>query len=151
VTISHNAGESGLDILRRAASEPTNNRAGIDQLIGLRFDEVAYGRTVMSLTTRPDMANPMGTVHGGITATLLDTVMGCAVHTTLGAGVSFTTLEIKVNYVRAARTDRQHLTGTGTVIHAGGRTCTAEGTVHDDAGKLIAHATTTCLILSPGN
>jgi uncharacterized protein (TIGR00369 family) len=69
------------------------------------------------------------------------------VHTTLPAGVGFTTLELKVNYIRAARTDGQTLTAEGTVIHRGRRTATAEGKVLDDEGRLIAHATTTCLII----
>jgi uncharacterized protein (TIGR00369 family) len=100
----------------------------------------------VSLDTRPDFANPLGTVHGGIAATLLDSAMGCAVHTTLAAGVGYTTLELKVNYIRAAHTDGRTLTAEGTVIHTGRRTATAEGKVTDDRGKLIAHATTTCLI-----
>lgn len=73
--------------------------------------------------------------------------MGCAVHTTLPAGAGYTTLELKVNYIRAARTDGQILTAEGNVIHDGRRTATAEGKVLDDQGKLIAHATTTCMIL----
>ena len=113
----------------------------------MRFDDVDHGRVVISLDTRPDFANPSGTVHGGIAATILDSVMGCAVHTTLPAGVSYTTLELKVNYIRAARTDGQTLTATGTVIHSGRRIATAEGRVLDEHGKLIAHATTTCIIL----
>nr|WP_240963918.1 PaaI family thioesterase [Streptomyces sp. C1-2] len=119
----------------------------IRRLIGMNFDEVEHGRVVMSLSTRPDFANPLGTVHGGIAATLLDSAMGCAVHSTLPAGVSYTTLELKVNYIRAARLDGQRLIATGTVVHAGRRTATAEGQVHDTNGKLIAHATTTCLVL----
>ncbi|WP_446466452.1 PaaI family thioesterase [Streptomyces sp. BRA346] len=92
-------------------------------------------------------SQPPGTVHGGIAAILLDSAMACAVHTTLPAGASYTTLELKVNYVRAARTDGQTLTAEGTVIHAGRRTATAEGKVLDDQGNLIAHGTTTCMIL----
>jgi uncharacterized protein (TIGR00369 family) len=122
----------------------------IGQLLGMRFDEVEHGRVVVSLETRPDFANPLGTVHGGIAATMLDSVMGCAVHTTLAAGVGYTTLELKVNYVRAARTDGRTLTAEGTVIHAGRRTATAEGKVLDERGKLVAHGTTTCLIIHPG-
>jgi uncharacterized protein (TIGR00369 family) len=80
---------------------------------------------------------------------LLDSVMGCAVHTTLSAGVGYTTLELKVNYIRAARTDGQTLTAEGSVIHAGRSTATAEGKVVDEQGKLVAHATTTCMILQP--
>jgi uncharacterized protein (TIGR00369 family) len=102
---------------------------------------------VMSVEAGAEMANPLGTVHGGITATLLDSVMGGAVHTTLPAGMSYTTLSITVNYTRGAQTDGRRIIGTGTVVHAGRRTATAEGRVLDENGKLIAHGTTTCLIL----
>ncbi|GAA3357984.1 MULTISPECIES: PaaI family thioesterase [Saccharopolyspora] len=138
---------SGLELLRQVQSGAFDGAPSIGGLLGMRFDVVEHGRIVVSLDTRPDFANPLGTVHGGIAATLLDSAMGCAVHTTLPAGVGYTTLELKVNYIRAARTDGQVLTTEGTVVHAGRRTATAEGKVHDEAGKLIAHATTTCLIL----
>ncbi|NEK85662.1 PaaI family thioesterase [Blastococcus saxobsidens] len=141
---------TGLELLRwlQATDQEGLDRPSIRRLIGMRFDEIEHGRVVMSLDTRPDFTNPLGTVHGGIAATLLDSVMGCAVHTTLPAGVSYTSLEIKVNYIRAARTDGQTLTATGSVVHVGRRTATAEGKVLDGNGKLIAHATTTCLVLS---
>ncbi|MEU7860012.1 PaaI family thioesterase [Nonomuraea sp. NPDC049141] len=140
---------SGLELMRRIQSvRPTETDIpSISRLLGMRFDEVEHGRIVISLDTRPDFANPLGTVHGGIAATLLDSVMGCAVHTTLPAGVGYTTLELKVNYIRAAHTGGQTLTAEGNVIHAGRRTATAEGKVLDDQGKLVAHATTTCLII----
>ncbi|GAA1103144.1 PaaI family thioesterase [Streptomyces javensis] len=138
---------SGLDLMRWVQSERPTDVPAIGRLLGTRFDEVDPGRVVVSLDTRPDFANFLGTVHGGIAATLLDAAMGCAVHTTLPAGVGYTTLELKVNYIRAARTDGQTLTAEGTVLHAGRRTATAEGKVLDEQGKLIAHATTTCMIL----
>ncbi|WP_413099163.1 PaaI family thioesterase [Streptomyces sp. Inha503] len=138
---------SGLDLIRWVQSERPTDVPTIGRLLGMRFDEVDPGRVVVSLDTRPDFANPLGTVHGGIAATLLDSAMGCAVHTTLPAGVGYTTLELKVNYIRAARTDGQTLSAEGTVLHAGRRTATAEGKVLDEQGKLIAHATTTCMIL----
>uniref|UniRef100_A0AAU2JIZ7 PaaI family thioesterase n=1 Tax=Streptomyces sp. NBC_00049 TaxID=2903617 RepID=A0AAU2JIZ7_9ACTN len=138
---------SGLELMRWVQSERPVDIPSIGRLLGMRFDEVEQGRVVVSLDTRPDFANPLGTVHGGIAATLLDSAMGCAVHTTLPAGVGYTTLELKVNYIRAAQTDGRTLTAEGTVIHAGRRTATAEGKVLDGQGKLIAHATTTCLIL----
>lgn len=141
------AAMTGLELMRWVQSERPTDRPWIGRLLGLRFDELDHGRVVMSLDTRPEFANPLGTVHGGIAATLLDSVMGCAVHTTLPAGVSYTTLEIKVNYIRAASTDGQTLTATGTVVHSGRRTATAEGRVVDQDGKLVAHATTTCIIL----
>lgn len=138
---------TGLEVMQWVQKESPTDFPSIGRLLGMRFDEVAHGRIVISIDTRPDFANPLGAVHGGIAATLLDSALGCAVHTTLPAGVGFTTLELKVNYIRAARTDGQTLTATGTVIHAGRRTATAEGKVLDDHGKLIAHATTTCMIL----
>ncbi|MFD4336680.1 PaaI family thioesterase [Streptomyces anulatus] len=138
---------TGLELMRWVQTELPTDIPSIGRLLGMRFDEVDHGRIVISLDTRPDFANPLGTVHGGIAATLLDSVMGCAVHTTLPAGAGYTTLELKVNYIRAARTDGQKLTAEGTVIHAGRRVATAEGKVHDEQGKLIAHATTTCMIL----
>ncbi len=142
---------SGLELLRWLQTHPSAaSRPSIRRLLGMTFDEVDPGRVVISLPTQPDFANPLGTVHGGIAATLLDSVMGCAVHTTLPAGVSYTTLELKVNYIRSARTDGHRLTATGTTIHVGRRTATAEGKVLDDEGRLIAHGTTTCIIVPTG-
>lgn len=90
--------------------------------------------------------NPMGTVHGGWFATLLDTVVGCAVHSTLAAGKGYTTLELKVNMVRPL-TDRIPLVrAEGKLLHAGRQVATAEGKIYGPDGKLYAHATTTCLI-----
>ena len=147
MTTTDPATMTGLELLRWIQTNDDEQIPSIRRLIGMRFDEVDHGRVGMSLGTRPDFANPLGTVHGGIAATLLDSVMGCAVHTTLPAGVGYTTLELKVNYIRAAGTDGQLLTATGTVIHAGRRTATAEGQVLDGDGRLIAHGTTTCLVL----
>ncbi|MEU9991533.1 PaaI family thioesterase [Streptomyces sp. NPDC007971] len=149
MSTTDSAALSGLELMRWIQRERPAQIPSIGRLIGMRFDEVDPGRVVVSLDTRPDFSNPLGTVHGGIAATLLDSAMGCAVHTTLPAGVGYTTLELKVNYIRAARTDGQTLTAEGTVVHAGRRTATAEGRVLDEQGKLIAHATTTCLILGP--
>jgi uncharacterized protein (TIGR00369 family) len=140
---------SGLEIMRWIKAESPADVPSIGRLLGMRFDEVEHGSITVCLDTRPDFANPLGIVHGGIAAALLDTVMGCAVHTTLAAGVGYTTLELKVNYVRAANIDGQTLIGTGNVIHSGRRVATAEGRVVDEQGKLMAHATTTCLIMGP--
>lgn len=144
------AAMSGLEQMRWVQAEHPADIPSIGRLLGMRFDEVEHGRIVISLNTRPDFANPLGAVHGGIAATLLDSAMGCAVHTTLPVGAVFTTLELKVNYIRAAQTDGRTLTAEGSVIHVGRRTATAEGKVLDDAGKLVAHATTTCLIIQAG-
>lgn len=111
---------------------------------------VEEGRVVFAAHAAPWMLNPLGSVHGGAIATLLDSCVGCAVHTTLPVGVGYTTLELKINYVRGVAVDAGELRAEGTVIHAGGTVATAEGrlTAASD-GRLLAHATTTCLILRP--
>lgn len=139
---------TGLEHLRWLMSHPSAADApSIRRLLGMRFDEIEPGHVVMSLETKPDFANPHGTVHGGIAATMLDSVMGCAVHTMLPAGVGYTTLEIKINYIRAAHLGGHRLIATGDTIHVGRRTATAHGQIHDDQGRLIAHGTTTCMVL----
>ncbi|WP_431956755.1 PaaI family thioesterase [Nocardia lijiangensis] len=136
---------SGLDLLKTAMTLE-GRPPYIGDLLGLEAETLEHGKVVFSLQTRPDFANPLGSTHGGICATLLDSVMGCAVHTTLEAGVGYTTLELKINYIRSVPTDGRKLTATGTTIHVGRTTATAEGRVLDDQGRLVAHATTTCVI-----
>ena len=139
------AGLSGLELIRaiRDAKTPPPNIAG---LLGMELVEADEGSAVFTVDARAEFSNPLGTVHGGIAATLLDSAMGCAVHTTLPAGVGYTTLELKINYITAIRLDAGRLTCTGSVIHVGGRVATAEGRLTDAAGRLLAHGTTTCLI-----
>jgi uncharacterized protein (TIGR00369 family) len=115
----------------------------------LEFDlvEVAEGHAVFRLETRAELTNPLGTVHGGIAMTLIDSATGCAVHTTLGEGGAYGTLETKVNLVRAVRADTGALLAEGTVVHRGSRVATAEARITGEAdGKLYAHGTSTCLI-----
>jgi len=146
VTTTDNlAALSGLEVLRQFRDQDADT-PNIGRLLGMSIDELDEGRIVMSLRTRPDFMNPIGTVHGGIAATLLDSVMGCAVHSALAPGVGYTTLELGVNYIRAASGDDRLLVGEGKVIHVGRTTATAEGKVVDEKGRLIAHATTTCMI-----
>jgi uncharacterized protein (TIGR00369 family) len=85
-------------------------------------------------------------VHGGYAATLLDSCMGCSVHTTLPKGTGYTTLEFKVSLVRAVTTDTGPVRAEGKVITSGRRVATAEGRLTDADGRLLAHATTTCLV-----
>jgi len=108
--------------------------------------EISPGRAVFQ--GRPMLAhyNPIGSVHGGWIATLLDSCVGCAVHSTLPAGKAYTTAELKVNFVRAVSTKVQLVRAIGTVIHVGGRMATAEGRLVGPDGKLYAHASTTCFI-----
>lgn len=90
--------------------------------------------------------NPLGTVHGGWFATLLDSAVGCAIHASLPAGKGYTTLELKVNMVRPLNDGIPLVRAEGKVIHAGRQVATAEGRIVGPGGKLYAHATTTCLI-----
>ncbi len=114
--------------------------------LGIRLSEVEFGRVVFVYTPTFDHYNPLGSVHGGIAATLLDSVMGCCVHTTLKAGVGYTTVEIKVNYVRAMTDKTGPVKAEGKIINVGSRIATSEGRLVDSSGKLLAHGTTTCLI-----
>ena len=91
--------------------------------------------------------NPLGTIHGGWIATLLDSAMACAVHSLLPAGKTYATLELKVNYVRALTDKVPLVRAIGEIIHSGGRICTAQGRLLGPDGKLYAHATTTCIVL----
>ncbi|MFO1080252.1 MAG: PaaI family thioesterase [Reyranellaceae bacterium] len=120
--------------------------APIMKVLGARLGEVERGRVAFTYTPVLDHYNPLGTVHGGIAATLLDSVMGCAVHTTLPAGTGYTTVEIKVNYVRAMTDTTGPVKAEGRIINVGKRIATAEGRLHDAGGRLLAHGSTTCLI-----
>ncbi len=116
-------------------------------LLGIEMAAVAEGTVTMRMPAGEYLYNPLGTVHGGAIATLLDTVMGCAVHSVLPAGRSYTTLEIKVNYLRPITARSGIATATGTIVHAGRRQAVAEGRVLDAAGRLCATASTTCLVM----
>jgi len=115
-------------------------------LLGMQLDEVDAGRTVFSMLADELHENPMGTMHGGIVAALVDTAMGCALSSTLPADAGFTTLELKTNYVRAITQATGRVYAEGKVVHSGGRVATTEARVHDESGALYAHATSTCLI-----
>ena len=108
--------------------------------------EVAVGRAVFQGRPQLRHYNPLGTVHGGWIATLLDSCVGCAVHTALPAGKAYTTVELKVNYVRAVSELVGLVRASGSVIHVGGRLATAEGRLVGPDGKLYAHASTTCFV-----
>jgi len=136
---------SGLDLLkgmiaRRFPGPP------IMQLMGFDLIEVAEGRAVFAGTPRFEHYNPLGTVHGGYAATLLDSCMGCAVHSTLPKGVGYTTLEFKVSLLRAITADTGPVRAEGKIITTGRRVATAEGRLTDVKDRLLAHATTTCLV-----
>ena len=118
----------------------------ISKALGMALEEVELGRVVFGYRPVSDHYNPLGTVHGGIAATLLDSVMGCCIHTTLKAGTGYTTVEIKINYVRAMSDKTGPVRAEGKIINVGSRIATSEGRLTDASGKLLAHGTTTCLI-----
>jgi uncharacterized protein (TIGR00369 family) len=118
-------------------------------LLGMRLDTVERGRVVFSLTADEMYENPMGTMHGGIIATLVDSAMGCAVMSMLRHGTGYSTLELKTNYVRPIVQTTGVVRAEGRVVHIGGQVATTEATVRDDTGTLYAHATSTCLIKRP--
>lgn len=138
---------TGLEQLRENKRTPLWPKS-IDKTLGIEFDEIDDGIVSISLVTRPDFANMVGMVQGGICATMLDMAMGCAVQTTLEAGTGYATLGLNINYVRPVSVDAERLTCVGTVLHRGTRTATAEGRIYDSSSKLVSHGTTTCYIMS---
>lgn len=115
-------------------------------LVGLVLEEIAEGRAVFALEPQEFHYNPLGTVHGGIITTLLDTAMGCAVHSRLGRGRAYTTLELKVTFVRPLLRETGRVRAVAEVLHLGGKVAAAEARVLDGRGRLLSHATTTCLL-----
>ena len=118
----------------------------ISELMGFRGVEAEPGRAVFEMEPGPQHYNPIGSVHGGWIAAILDSAVGCAVHSTLPKGTGYTTVELKLNYVRAVTAETGPLRAEGKVIHVGKQLATAEGRLHDARGRLYAHASTTCLV-----
>lgn len=140
------AGRTGLEYLRAiVAGEIPPPRIAVT----LRLAPVAVeeGRVTFEGTPGEEHFNPIGSVHGGYVATLLDSAMGCAVHTLLPAGVGYATQTLELKYVRPIGLESGTLTCAAEVVHSGRRQATAEGKVTDAKGRLCAHGTTTCMIL----
>ena len=136
---------SGLEFVQGLAdgSLPLNT---IARTLGYDVVEAAPGRVVIACTPNDSHLNPAGTVHGGLSATLLDSCMGLAVWTTLEKGLAQTTLEFKITLVRPITPATGPIKAEGTVLNRGRRVGAAEGRIVDAQGKLLAHGTTTCLI-----
>jgi len=120
----------------------------IADLIGFDIREIAPGQVTFTLTPDLEHYNPIGTVHGGVAATLLDTAMGCAVQSLLPKGEGYTTLDLSVRYLRPMTRQTGPVVATGSVVHRGRRTATAEGQVVDGNGKVLATATSTLMLVS---
>ena len=138
---------SGIEFLR-AIRDRRLPAPPIAKLMGFDLVEVAPGYAVFEVVPAERHYNPIGVVHGGLAMTLLDSAMGCAVQTHMPAGSGYTTLEAKTNLVRAITTDTGKLRAIGRTLHVGKRMATAEGRLEDGAGKLYAHSSTTCIVLS---
>jgi uncharacterized protein (TIGR00369 family) len=139
-------GMSGLEFLR-AIRDGELPPPPIAKLMGMTISELDEGRAVFAAQPAEFHYNPIGAVHGGLAATLLDSALGCAVQTTLEPGVAYTTLELKVNFVRPITVDTGPVLSEATVLHRGSKIATAEGRVMSERdGRLLAHATTTCLL-----
>ena len=139
------AAMSGLELMR-AMVAGTLPGAPIGALMNMRAGSADPGTVTFEAMPGTEHYNPLGTVHGGFAATLLDSCMGCAVHTTLPAGTGFTSIDINVTFVRAITIATGPVTARGEVISAGRRVATVRGTLTDAAGKILAHGTSSCLI-----
>ena len=136
---------TGLEYMRQLLTgerEPS----GMARLMNMRLVEVEEGRAVFAVSPDERHYNGLGIAHGGLAATLLDSALGCAINTAMPAGRIFTTLEMKINYVRPMRRETGEVLCEARVLHAGGRVATAEGRIVDAAGKLYAHGTATCML-----
>jgi len=141
-------GLSGLDALRAlmAGQFPPPS---ISTTMGFYLAEVEEGRAVFIGETSDRILNPLGIVHGGWALTLIDSCTGCAAHTTLSAGIGYTSVETKVNFVRAINADTGQVRAEGHVIARGRTIITTEGKITDQRGKLLAHGTSTIMVLRP--
>jgi 3-hydroxyacyl-CoA dehydrogenase len=136
---------SGLEYMRKMmAGELTPS--GMAQLMDFKLVEVSEGRAVFAIEPNERHYNGLGIAHGGLAATLLDSALGCAINTMMPTGRIFTTLEMKINYVRPIRRETGEVRCEASVIHIGGRVATAEGRIVDAGGKLYAHGTATCML-----
>ncbi|WP_431097665.1 PaaI family thioesterase [Polaromonas aquatica] len=139
------AGKTGMEVMQAmlAGELPYPH---IAETLDFALIEVEPGKAIFQGTPQLKHYNPLGTVHGGWYATLLDSAVGCAVHTLMPVGRAYTTAELSINIVRAASHKTGPLRAIGTVIHCGRQLATAEGRIVGPDGKLYAHATTTCLV-----
>lgn len=136
---------SGLDFLRdivagRLPAPP------VAATLGFTLEEVEYGRAVFALAPGEEHYNPIGSVHGGVYATLLDSAAGCAVQSVLPAGTGYTSMDLNVKFLRPITVDTGKIRAVGTVLNSGRRTALAQAELLDSTDRLLAHATSSCLI-----
>lgn len=136
---------TGLELMQRMFAGELPG-VPIAKLMGMRGGEAGAGFTVFGALPGREHYNPIGTVHGGFAATILNSCMGCAVHTTLAAGISYTTIDLNITYLRAMTEHTGEVTARGEVITSGRRLATARATLTDASGRLLATGTTSCLV-----
>lgn len=124
-------------------------RPPIAATLGFEGFEVEEGRATFFIVPQEWHYNPIGTVHGGLAATLFDSALGCAIHSMLPPGTGYTTVELKVNFLRPLTKETGRVRCAANVIHVGGRIATAEARLTDERGRLYGHATTTCMVFRP--
>jgi uncharacterized protein (TIGR00369 family) len=134
-----------VDVVRAAMAE--RRPSGLAELLGMETELVEHGRVVLTFVASEQLANPFGTVHGGILATVLDSAMGMAALTAIPDGAATTTVGLEVKFVRPVATDAGLLRAEGVVVHSGRRVVTAEGRLVGPDDRLFATATTTCLVI----
>lgn len=141
-------GLSGLEAMKLLIAG-AHEAPSIAKTLGFVLAEVDAGRAVFIGEPSDRILNPLGIVHGGFALTLIDSCCGCAAHTTLAAGVGYTTVETKVNFVRAITPATGPVRAEGRVVSRGRTIITTEGTLTDSNGKLLAHGTSTLMVLRP--
>jgi uncharacterized protein (TIGR00369 family) len=140
------AGLSGLETMQRMAAGELP-QPPIAETLGFRLVEAEPGRAVFECEPAEFHYNPIGTVHAGLASTMLDSAMGCAFVTTLESGTRWTTLELKANFTRPMTLETGLVRCIGTVVHPGRKVATTEARLEDASGRLLAHATSTILVL----
>ena len=144
-TLAALPGRSGLEILA-AVGRGELPQPPVMEMTGIEAVDVGEGWITFALQPHEMHYNPLGTVHGGVIATLLDSATGCAVHSVLPAGKGYTSLDLTVKYLRPVTAETGRVTATGTVLSRGSRTALAEAKLTDGRGRLLGYATSTCMI-----
>lgn len=139
---------SGLEFLKRMIGGQLPGPT-IARTLGFRLVAVEEGAAIFECDVGPHLLNPLGSVHGGVALTLIDSAAGCAVHTTLHPGIGYTTVETKVNFTRAIRPDAGTIRAEGRVLTQGRQIATAEARVLSADGRILAHGSSTLMILPP--
>jgi uncharacterized protein (TIGR00369 family) len=139
---------SGLEVLT-AIADGRIDHPSMAHTLGFRLTEVGEGRAVIEGSTGPGYCNPNGTIHGAWPAALLDSCMGSAVHSMLPAGVGFTIVEVKIDFVRSITIKTGHVRAEGKVVRVGKQIGQSDGVIYDDKGQVLAKGSATCVIFRP--